>query len=406
LANGSESALNYSEVNVSFTEANPDSCLLEFNNGTAANYSMNRSGNSCFGNVTISNTGDFNYTVWANDSLGNWNNSVRRFVTLTDDATPPSVSLSSPADSAALSSLSSLVFSFSDAVSSTASCTVYVDGSSVYSNASVLNGTLTSASVSVSSLSSGGGSGSPSVTPVPVVPSVTPVASVVPVVSVQPSVEPSAAPVEATVEPVEEVVVPVEEVTKTTEPVVLESGGASSEGVVVRTSYSVSSVVVPSGGTRSISRVLVETTNVGSLALEALQVTREFKFLECLGSDPSAYEAVGVVFSPRPFRIECGSAVVTWLFDNVEPGESVTAEAKVPGELTRGQVSEGISTPRVVARAAQAAKVVSTPSATASASVSVSPTPGGFDWTLPALGVLVLLGVGAYFVFGRKQQGL
>ncbi|MBI2444758.1 right-handed parallel beta-helix repeat-containing protein, partial [Candidatus Micrarchaeota archaeon] len=150
LANGSESALNYSEVNVSFTEANPDSCLLEFNNGTAANYSMNRSGNSCFGNVTILNNGAFNYTVWANDSAGNWNNSVRRFVTLTDDATPPLVSLSSPADSAALSSLSSLVFSFSDAVSSTASCTVYVDGSSVYSNASVLNGTLTSASVSVS----------------------------------------------------------------------------------------------------------------------------------------------------------------------------------------------------------------------------------------------------------------
>ncbi|MBI2446182.1 hypothetical protein HYV43_07380, partial [Candidatus Micrarchaeota archaeon] len=99
-------------------------------------------------------------------------------------------------------------------------------------------------------------------------------------------------------------------------------------------------------------------------------------------------------------------AVVTWLFDNVEPGESVQAEVSVPGELTREQVSEGISTPRVVARAAQAAKATVRPSVSPVASVSVAPRPGGFDWTLPALGVLVLLGVGAYFVFGRKQQGL
>ncbi|MBI2445512.1 hypothetical protein HYV43_03940 [Candidatus Micrarchaeota archaeon] len=235
-------------------------------------------------------------------------------------------------------------------------------------------------------------------------PSVTPVASVVPVVSVQPSVEPSVVPVEATVEPEDVVVVPVEEVTKTTELVVLESGAQTGEGVVVTTSYSVSRVLEPSGGSFSRTNVLVETTNVGTFSLKDLQVTREFRDIECLGSDPAAYEAVGVVFSPRPFRIECGSAVVTWLFDNVEPGESVQAEVSVPGELTREQVSEGISTPRVVARAAQAAK--GTPTLKATASASVAPTPGGFDWTLPALGVLVLLGVGAYFVFGRKPQGL
>jgi len=207
-----------------------------------------------------------------------------------------------------------------------------------------------------------------------------------------------------TEEPVEVVVVPLEEVSSVSEPVVLESGAQGGEGVVVTTSLLVSSVAVPSGDRQRVSRVLFEVKNVGSLALRDLRFTRHFRDLECLGSDPAAYEAVGVVFSPRPLRIECGSAVVTWLFDNVEPGEAVKAEASVPKELSKKDVSEGIATPRVIARSAEAARA--TPAATATVVPSAAPTPGGFDWTLPALGVLVLLGVGAYFVFGRKPQGL
>ncbi|MBI5226888.1 right-handed parallel beta-helix repeat-containing protein, partial [Candidatus Micrarchaeota archaeon] len=138
LDNASTSMLNYSEVNASFTEVNPDSCLLEYNNGTAVNYSMTRSGNFCWKNLTVLNNGNFNYTVYANDSVGHWNNSERRFVTLSDDNTPPAVTLISPADAAVVSSQPSFVFSESDAGSSTASCLLYVDGILVGSNATVL----------------------------------------------------------------------------------------------------------------------------------------------------------------------------------------------------------------------------------------------------------------------------
>ncbi len=421
-------AVNESDVNVSATAISDGSAsrmtLTEFFKNSAYT-----------NNVSSYNFSAYNpYTRLTNSSTLIVTSSGNYSVFISNDTTAPSVTLVSPADSAALTSFSGLTFSFNDAVATTANCTVYLDGASIYNNASVLNGTSTSISLSASygthvwnascldaslnqgnsslfsfSLSSGTGSSS-SATPAPTAtPTATPAPTDVPVsATVEPSVEPSVdAPVsvEPTAEPVEEVVVPVEEVTSTMEPVVLESGGSvSGEGVVVTTSYSVSRVAEPSGGSRSISRVLVETKNVGIFSLKQLKVTREFKFLECLGPDPAAYEAVGVVFSPRPFRIECGSAVVTWLFDNVEPGESVNAEAKVPGELTREQVEEGVAAPRVVARAAEAAKATARPSVTAAP--SVTPTPGGFDWTLPAIGVLVLLGAGAYFVFGRKTQGL
>ncbi len=419
-------ATNESDVNVSGTSVSDGSApritLTEYfqtsaytNNYSSYNFSAYNPYTRLTNSSTLIVTSSGNYSVF-----------------ISNDTTAPSVSLVSPVDSAALTSFSGLTFSFSDAVSSTANCTVYLDGVSVYNNASVLNGTSTSISLSASygthnwnascldaalnqgnsslfsfSLSSGTGSSSSAAATPAATATATPVPTVVPVsVTVEPTAEPSVEPETpvATVEPVEEVVVPVEEVTSTTEPVVLESGAATGEGVIVTTSFSVSRVTAPSGGVSSVSRVLVTTKNIGTFTLRDLQVTREFKFLECLGPDPAAYEAVGVVFSPRPFRIECGSAVVTWLFDNVEPGQEVNAEAKVPKELTREQVQEGVAAPRVVARAAEAAKATARPSVTAAA--SVTPTPGGFDWTLPALGVLVLLGVGAYFVFGRKTQGL
>ena len=67
---------NWLEINFTFTETNPNNCLLQLNyaNGTFTNQTMARSGNTCYVNISSLNTlGVYNYTVYVNDSTGNLN---------------------------------------------------------------------------------------------------------------------------------------------------------------------------------------------------------------------------------------------------------------------------------------------------------------------------------------------
>jgi len=89
LGNNSYINVSWFYVNVTFTELNPDTCLLDLNNGTAVNYTMTRTGNYCYLNATSQGDGNWNYSVWVNDTSGNlgWNGTW--FITV--DVTAPSI---------------------------------------------------------------------------------------------------------------------------------------------------------------------------------------------------------------------------------------------------------------------------------------------------------------------------
>lgn len=88
VANGTISTLDYIEINVSFNETNPDSCIIEYSNFTATNYTGvitgTRAASYCFLNATDQPFGMFNFTVWINDSANQANTTVLRTVTLVD----------------------------------------------------------------------------------------------------------------------------------------------------------------------------------------------------------------------------------------------------------------------------------------------------------------------------------
>ena len=88
--NGVETDFNTIILNVSHTEINLDTLILNWN-GTPEYY--NYSGN--YTNITkILVNGFYNYSVWLNDTAGNWNQTETR--NLTVNATPPTVVLISP----------------------------------------------------------------------------------------------------------------------------------------------------------------------------------------------------------------------------------------------------------------------------------------------------------------------
>ncbi|MFH0972193.1 MAG: right-handed parallel beta-helix repeat-containing protein [Candidatus Micrarchaeota archaeon] len=58
-------------VNATFTEMNPNNCILYWLNGSSQNLTMARSGNNCYLNVTGQPLGIHNYTIIVNDTTGN-----------------------------------------------------------------------------------------------------------------------------------------------------------------------------------------------------------------------------------------------------------------------------------------------------------------------------------------------
>jgi PGF-pre-PGF domain-containing protein len=86
LSNGSYSNSSNLTINITFTSANAVNCTLEFNNGTASNFTDDASKGWC--NFTILNQteGVNNYSVWVNNTYGNvsWNGTWSIGIDLTD----------------------------------------------------------------------------------------------------------------------------------------------------------------------------------------------------------------------------------------------------------------------------------------------------------------------------------
>jgi hypothetical protein len=110
LANNSYTSNNFVYVNVTFTETNPDTCLLQFNNGTASNYTMTRpgSGTNCYINMTSQLDGAWNYSVFVNDSANNWGRNGTYYVTV--DTVNPIINETVPVNGGYFNNPSSMTF--------------------------------------------------------------------------------------------------------------------------------------------------------------------------------------------------------------------------------------------------------------------------------------------------------
>lgn len=91
--NASSTRYNYSLVNVSFTDDDPDSCIITWSNGSTANYTMARPGNYCSINMTGQADATANFTVTVNDTQGN---AASAYFSQTFDSTPPTVNVTLP----------------------------------------------------------------------------------------------------------------------------------------------------------------------------------------------------------------------------------------------------------------------------------------------------------------------
>ena len=74
-SNNSWTNTSWFMVNLTFDELNPNTCLLDLNNGTTQNMTMSRNGTTCWLNVSNQLQGNLNWSVWMNDTSGNlaWN---------------------------------------------------------------------------------------------------------------------------------------------------------------------------------------------------------------------------------------------------------------------------------------------------------------------------------------------
>ncbi len=94
LSNNSIVAVSYAEINVTFTESLPDSCILELD---GVNTSVSANASWCFFNQSLSD-GNHSVLAFVNDTSGRLNSSVN--ISFTVDATPPvSLAFSAPSPS-------------------------------------------------------------------------------------------------------------------------------------------------------------------------------------------------------------------------------------------------------------------------------------------------------------------
>jgi hypothetical protein len=142
LTNASTTNYSYVEVNVTFTELNPEACLLDWNNQSNYTMTINTSQNFCYYNNTGLADGVHDYLVYVNDTSGNQH--VNGTWRVSVETTSPAVTINYPADNQNISTNSmDINFTATDSVASTMNCSIYVDGSTSYSynNDSVLNNT-------------------------------------------------------------------------------------------------------------------------------------------------------------------------------------------------------------------------------------------------------------------------
>lgn len=90
--NGSVIGRSWFEANFTFTEHDPDTCLLYLDNGSvqSLNMSLNASEGFCYLNVTGQGEGHLNYSLWINTTAGAYNQSD--WYHLTIDLTPTVIS--------------------------------------------------------------------------------------------------------------------------------------------------------------------------------------------------------------------------------------------------------------------------------------------------------------------------
>ncbi len=92
---------NYWSANFTFTDNSPSACLLEINgtlNVSPTASSLTGTNNYCFFNRTSQSDGNYSYKLYANDSVGNWNASIPRNLSI-DTVTPTAFTFVSPTDS-------------------------------------------------------------------------------------------------------------------------------------------------------------------------------------------------------------------------------------------------------------------------------------------------------------------
>lgn len=92
LSNGSITPSNYVEINVSFNETSPDTCLIEISNGSTANWTGAITGTDesayCWFNASNDGDGDVIFLAWINDTSGNSNQSATRTITVDNSSYP------------------------------------------------------------------------------------------------------------------------------------------------------------------------------------------------------------------------------------------------------------------------------------------------------------------------------
>jgi len=139
-SNNSHINTNYFEINITFTDDTPQACILELNNGTQANYTMTMLGNyACYFNATNQGDGIISYSVYINDSVGNWGWNGTWYVTV--DTTQPTVTIYSPQNTTYATTSIDLNYTVQDA--NLDSCWYSLNGGSNIILASCSNITIT-----------------------------------------------------------------------------------------------------------------------------------------------------------------------------------------------------------------------------------------------------------------------
>lgn len=204
-----------------------------------------------------------------------------------------------------------------------------------------------------------------------------------------PTAEPTVAPVIMT-EPEEEITV---EVTEPAAP-----GETAPEPVKATVSRTLEVAENADSATGYTSTYTVSFTNAGDKVLEDVEVTQRFPFIEYIGPNPEDYD---VTWDPMPVSIAEGSVIATWQFEEIQPGQKVEALVKLDEKITEEQAK---AAPKPVIVARKATTVVP-----AAAVEEIGVTPAGQDYTLIIVVVVILLGLGYWFLVRKpapKRKGL
>lgn len=146
-ANNENRSWNYTYINITSDE-NLNQSFLEWGNSSGfTNVSMDNSSlTNWYVNMTSLAEYNYNYTVWAQNTTENWNQSIRQYVTI--DLNNPVISFVSPVANYNSSSANiNFTFNVTDTLSSLLNCSIYINGTLNATNSTTMNGTDTTFSL-------------------------------------------------------------------------------------------------------------------------------------------------------------------------------------------------------------------------------------------------------------------